>query len=113
LRAGQRAEERAAAFLGERGFLIIERNYRCRFGEIDIVAEDGDCLVFVEVRSRSSSGHGDALDAVGLKKQRQVAKVAQAYLDLRRPKHREIRFDVIGITGERLEHVPDAFRVDG
>ena len=92
---------------------VVERNYRCSLGELDIIAEDGDCLVFVEVRSRGSRTHGDALDAVGPSKQRQVARVAKHYLARRRPSHLDIRFDVIGITAGDLEHVIDAFRVDG
>ncbi len=111
--SGRLAEDRAAAFLEERGFRVLERNYRCRFGELDIVAEDGACLVFVEVRSRARAEHGDALEMVGITKQRQVARVAQHFLDVRRPRHRDIRFDVVGITGGRIEHVTDAFRVDG
>lgn len=109
--SGRRAEDRAAAFLEERGFRILERNYRCRLGELDIIAEDGDCLVFVEVRSRASSDFGDALEMVGKAKRRQVARVAQHFLHQRQPAHRDIRFDVVGITGSRIEHVVDAFRV--
>ena len=110
---GKRAEDRAAAFLEERGFRILRRNYRCRLGELDIVAEDGECLVFVEVRSRASDEFGDALFAVGHKKRRQVARVAQYFMDVERPRHRDVRFDVVAITGDRLDYVADAFRVDG
>lgn len=78
------------------------------------MARDGDALVFVEVRSRADARHGSALEAVAPAKQRQVARVAQHYLaSQRRPDGvRRIRFDVVGITGDQLEHVRDAFRVE-
>lgn len=110
-RAGQSAEYRAAGFLEERGFSILHRNYRTRFGELDLVALDRGCLVFVEIRSRADAHHGDALEAVGVSKRKQVAKIAQLYLDRERPRAREIRFDVVGITGDRIDHIIDAFRI--
>lgn len=110
---GRDAEDRAAAFLEERGFRVLERNFRTRSGELDLICEDGDCLVFVEVRSRASGDRGDALETVGIAKQRQIARIAQQYLDRRRPRHRDIRFDVVGITDGDIVHIADAFRVDG
>lgn len=107
---GQAAEKAAVALLRSKGYTIVATNYRCKLGELDIVARDGEELVFVEVRSRASSDHGDALDAVGPAKQRQVARVAQAYLSLEQPKFSSCRFDVVAQTGEQLDHIVDAFR---
>lgn len=98
------------ALLRSKGYTILATNYRCRLGEIDIVARDGEELVFVEVRSRASDRYGDALDAIGPTKQRQVARVAQAYLSSESPRFASSRFDVVAQTGDELEHIIDAFR---
>ncbi|ACY15024.1 YraN family protein [Haliangium ochraceum] len=110
---GQRGEDRAAEILLGAGYSIVERNYRCRLGEIDIVAREGDCLVFVEVRARSSARWGGALATVDAAKQRRIARVAAHYLAARRPRYEACRFDVLGLTGDQVELVRDAFRVDG
>jgi putative endonuclease len=108
---GGRAERRAEAELVKLGYVIVERNFRCTAGELDLVARDGDTLVFVEVRSRRTDRHGTALEAVGRDKQRQVSRVAAAYLVLRKPKFDTCRFDVVGITGDRIDIVQDAWRL--
>jgi putative endonuclease len=105
------AEDRAAALLCDRGYAIVERNYRCRVGEIDVIARDGDTLAFVEVRSRADGDHGSALATVGPAKQRRIARVAAHYLAARRPTARACRFDVVGITGDDVVLVKDAFRL--
>ena len=106
-RIGARGEDEAAAFLEKQGLHILERNFRTREGEIDIVAQDGDILVFVEVKYRSSARYGDALEAVDRRKMYQIRKTARAYLYRRSPGSVRIRFDVIGITGGRLTWVRD------
>lgn len=108
---GQRAEQRAVEELERRGYQVVERNFRCPVGEIDIVARDGATLVFVEVRSRADDERGDALESVTPAKQRQVARAARAYLAARQPQFDDCRFDVVGITGERIAVVIDAFRI--
>jgi putative endonuclease len=108
---GQLGEERAVEHLRACGYSVIERNFRCRVGEIDIVARDGDTLVFVEVRTRTNSRRGTALEAVTPAKQRRVARVAEDYLTMRRRHAAVCRFDVVGITGEQVELVRDAFRL--
>ena len=90
---------------------IIERNFRCFAGELDVVARDGHTLVFVEIRSRRDSRFGSALEAVSRAKQHQVSPVAAAYLELRRPRFDTCRFDVVGVTGDRIDVVQDAWRV--
>lgn len=107
---GHTAELAAVAFLRSKNYSIIETNYSCSLGELDIIAKEGNELVFIEVRSRSGDSHGDALDAVGPAKQRQVARVAQVYLGAESPAFETCRFDVIGITAGKLEHIIDAFR---
>lgn len=108
LATGRRGEQLAAGHLRAKGYRIIERNYRCKLGEIDIVAMDGDTLVFVEVRRRKTARYGTALEAVSPAKQRQVARVAEVYLTRCTPS--TVRFDVVGITGDEIVHVEDAFR---
>lgn len=108
---GQRGEERAIAYLCARGYSVIERNFRCRFGEIDIVAREGDALAFIEVRTRSDGRRGTALETVTPAKQRRIAKVAGYYLAVRNQHAALCRFDVLGITGEHVELIRDAFRI--
>ena len=108
---GCAAERRAEAALVQRGYRIVERNYRARLGELDLVAYDGEVLVFVEVRSRSDAAHGGGLAAIPHAKQRQVARVASLYLAHRRPTFRTCRFDVVAITGDDLVVIPGAFHV--
>lgn len=108
---GNAAEDRAVEHLVGMGLVIVERNYRCRLGEIDVVARDGSTLVFVEVRSRESARYGSALDAVTRAKRRQVSRVAAVYLRHKRPRSRRFRFDVVAITGDDLVYVRDAWRL--
>jgi putative endonuclease len=106
---GQQAEHAAVRLLRSKGYKIIATNFHCQIGEIDAIARDKGELVFVEVRSRSKSQWGDALDAVTKNKQRQVARVAQVYIS-QKPTSSTIRFDVIAQTGDELLHIIDAFR---
>lgn len=108
---GMAAEERAVAELVRRGYRVVERNFRRRLGELDVVAFDGDTLVFVEVRSRADARFGGAIAAVPHAKQRQVARMASLYLAHRRPVFRRCRFDVVAITGAEVQVIVDAFRV--
>ena len=108
---GAIAESRATTLLLDHGYQIVERNFRCEAGELDIVARDRAILVFVEVRSRADDDHGSAAETVAWRKQRQIARVADHYLAERDPDFEEIRFDVIAITGETVELIRDAFRL--
>ncbi|MEO8701623.1 MAG: YraN family protein [Kofleriaceae bacterium] len=111
LQRGDAAEDRATELLVEHHYEIVERKFRCDAGELDIIARRGSLLVFVEVRSRSDDEHGSADWMVGTRKQRQVARVAGHYLYLRDPWYDEIRFDVIAITADDIDWIPDAFRL--
>jgi putative endonuclease len=108
---GARGEDRASRALHERGYRVVERNFRCKAGELDAIAYDGETLVFIEVRARRDARFGGGLVAVGAAKQRQVARVARAYLAIRRPRFDRCRFDVVAITGDDLVIIQDAFRV--
>ena len=115
IRTGKRGEELAAAHLVEVGYRIIERNYRCLFGEIDIVAEEGETLVFVEVKSRRSDAYGEPQLAVGHQKQKKMSKISVYYLAERHLRHRQARFDVVAVrllpAGHRIELIRDAFEL--
>lgn len=116
---GAVGERLAADHLTRLGFAILDRNYRTRWGELDIVAFDGRALVFCEVKTRRcGAGFGRALDAVEVRKQAQVRRMARSWLYDRRgerPYARVVRFDAIGVTFDgagrlvSLEHLQDAF----
>jgi putative endonuclease len=108
---GASNESRAVDLLVGKGYRIIERNFRCKTGELDIIARDGSILVFVEVRSRSDGSHGTAAETVSYRKQRKVTRVALQYINFRRPLFDEARFDVVGITGRDVLHIKDAWRL--
>ncbi|HBA60758.1 MAG TPA: YraN family protein [Elusimicrobia bacterium] len=111
---GARYEEQAAAFLEKAGFRIVDRNWACSMGELDIVARKGDTLVFAEVRARSNPGYGSPAESVTPAKRAKIIKAAMAYIKARRPEAETFRFDVIGIVpGEPPEHIEDAFSADG
>lgn len=107
---GASAEARACELLERAGCAIVERNFRCKAGELDIIAREGDTLCFVEVRSRADGEHGHAAETVGSKKQRQVARVAQYYLAMRDPVFVHARFDVVAFAGDDELWIRDAFR---
>lgn len=112
---GRLGERLAAEHLERRGYAIVARNHRTRFGEIDLVACDGSTLVFCEVKTRR--GRGDPWDALGPAKRLQVRRMARAYLAESddRPRVPYLRFDAIGVGIDargrltRLEHLEDAF----
>lgn len=111
LERGAAAEREAAQLLASAGYEIVERNFRCKAGELDIVARDGDVLVFVEVRSRSDGDHGDAVEMIRRGKQRRVVRVARYYLATAAPVFDRCRFDIVAITGGEAILLKDAFRV--
>lgn len=84
--------------LQQQGYRILARNYRCRLGEIDIVAEESGVLCFVEVRSLATRAFGDPLETVNQAKQRRILQAAGHYLTVHRSHHRQVRFDVVGIV---------------
>lgn len=94
---GDRGEDAAAAYLERSGLTIVERNWRCQSGEIDIVALDGDTLVLVEVKTRKSAAKGSPEDAITPAKQRRYARLASAYIQHAGLEGTAARFDVIAL----------------
>lgn len=94
---GDRGEDAAAAYLERSGLTIVERNWRCQSGEIDIVALDGDTLVLVEVKTRKSAAKGSPEDAITPAKQRRYARLAAAYIQHAGLERTAARFDVIAL----------------
>ena len=94
---GAKGEEIAVRYLKSRGYRILERNYRIKLGEIDIIAEQGADLVFIEVKTRSDTLFGSPFDSVTAAKQRQLSKVALEYIGKRGCHNRPARFDVVGV----------------
>ena len=111
---GLRGEGLAARELKRRGYEILERRWRCRIGEIDIVARDGDTVVIVEVKTRTRHDHFSPVDAVDARKQRKLIQLAKAYARSHVPDDVPIRFDIVGITAPpgkppEIVHLRDAF----
>jgi putative endonuclease len=109
---GQKGEEIAASYLEEQGYKIIKRNWRFGKDEIDIIAETKNFIVFVEVKTRSSSYFGEPEDAVDYQKQRFLVRAADAYVN-QKEIDLEVRFDIISILFEHgkqiIRHIEDAF----
>lgn len=112
---GIAGEEAACAFLRRKGYRILDRNYRCPFGEIDIVARRRGITVFCEVKARTVGDFEEALGAVDEGRQGRLARAASHYLAAVEPGRRECRFDVIALLksgdGWRIVHVEDAFEI--
>lgn len=112
LRLGKAGEDHAAAFLAQQGYRIRERNFRCRLGEVDIVAEDGEYLVFCEVKTRSGTQVHPSL-SVHPRKVRKLRQLGLLYLDRHGLTARQPRFDVISVQLTEpqpvLEHIVNAF----
>jgi putative endonuclease len=110
---GRKGEEVALQFLKKKGYKIIERNYVCKLGEMDIIAREKDTLVFVEVKTRTSMAFGPPQLAVNSTKQMQLSKVALYFLKEKRLEDIKARFDVVAILlrpkGEEIELIKDAF----
>lgn len=111
---GDKGEQLAVGHLKKLGYKIISTNYRCKIGEIDIIAHDGQRIVFIEVKTRGSDKLGSPAEAVNTRKQRKISRIAFYYLDDNNLLDSEIRFDVIAILAgpaqtPKIEHIPDAF----
>ena len=109
-RRGVDSEALAAEFLQGRGLTILVRNYRCRLGEIDLVARDGDTTVFVEVRQRASNAFGGAAASITAKKRMRLLRAARFYLS-RLKATPACRFDALLVEGDppRIDWIRDAF----
>ena len=105
---GADAEDRALHYLQRQGLTLVQRNFRARGGEIDLVMRERDLLVLVEVRKRSSARYGDAAESVDARKRGRIVLAAQHYL-LRWASPPPCRFDVVAIDGETIEWLKGAF----
>jgi putative endonuclease len=107
---GPAAEDAAAAFLAGRGLKLVERNYRCRYGEIDLVLRDGLTLVFVEVRYRGNSSFGGAAESITASKRKKLLKAARHYMAAQ-GNFQDCRFDAVLLDGgtDGIEWVVNAF----
>ena len=111
---GTEYEKIAGAFLEKHGYEILEYNFRCRLGEIDIITKEQEYLVFVEVKYRSSDETGNPLEAVNRKKQQTISRVANYYcLTHGKGETTPCRFDVVGIKGEQIKLIRNAFEYQG
>ena len=115
---GRFGEDAAVAHLEAAGWQILDRNWRCAHGELDIVARDGATVVFVEVKTRSSVAYGVPADAVGYVKSGRIRRLAAQWLTERRAEHAgqrfdDLRFDVVSVlrtdAGLRIERIEAAF----
>ncbi|MFO7737506.1 MAG: YraN family protein [Desulfatiglandaceae bacterium] len=113
LELGRLGEELAYKSIKRRGYKKIIRNYRCPLGEVDLIAMDGDTLVFLEIKTRKTQSVGFAKEAVNKRKQRQISKVALAYMKAMNCRDTKARFDVVAVClgkGEpEIELIQNAF----
>ncbi|PKM76606.1 MAG: YraN family protein [Firmicutes bacterium HGW-Firmicutes-15] len=110
---GNRGEEIASRYLKEQGYRILTRNYRSRYGEVDIICTFGESIVFVEVKTRTSTSFGSPEESITRSKREHIRKVALIYLESYQHPFKEMRFDVIGIlmngNEPRINHLVAAF----
>ncbi len=115
---GQAGESAAEEYLRRKGYRIVARNLRSHLGELDLVAEDGQVLVFVEVKARRTDAFGGAIHAVHHRKQEKLIQLAAQYLARHHIKDRLCRFDVVLLQGPdatvpKIEHIQNAFEISG
>lgn len=110
---GGKGERLAERNLKRQGYRLLRRNYRCPLGEVDLIARDGEVLVFVEVKARTSDRFGHAVEAVGSRKQRKLMMLANHYLKTVKGPLPPVRFDVVTVHlnggTPKVEHFKDAF----
>ena len=108
-KTGKEGEDRAVKTLKKEGYKILDANYRNVLGEIDIIAEENGCLVFVEVKRRNSRSFGTSFDAIDERKKRHIIRSAQLYIKANHCCNRRVRFDVVGIDGDEIRIIRHAF----
>lgn len=106
---GDRGEAQAAAYLEQNGCVILKRNHCIRGGEVDIIFREGDTTVFCEVKTRSQSRFGSPAEAVDTKKQRRICRAALDYAYKKNCIDESIRFDIIEIVNDKINHIKSAF----
>jgi len=118
LRLGARGEALGWNFLQKQGYAILEKNYRTRFGEIDVIAEKEGVIVFLEVKTRRDTQFGLPQEAVDWKKRQKLGRVAEAFLQKKRLENREARFDILSVLWDGTREpefsiLEDAFALEG
>ena len=113
---GKKGEDLAASYLQKsQGYRIVQRNYRCVFGEVDIIAKDHAVLSFIEVRTRKSEDFGNPKESITKRKQDQLSKVALEFINKHNLHHMRARFDVVAVyllpDKEQMELIKDAFEL--
>jgi putative endonuclease len=112
---GREGERIAELFLKKKGYRLVERNYRCAAGELDLIVLDRRVIVFVEVKTRTGSGCGTPMEAVEFRKQHKMIRTAEFFLNAKKLTQREARFDVVGISWPGaeplIEHIENAFEL--
>lgn len=112
---GKEGERVAELYLRKKGYKLVERNYRCSGGELDLIVLDRRVIVFVEVKTRTGVGFGTPLEAVEFRKQRRMIRAAQFFLAQKNLQQRDARFDVVGVSWPGrdpvVEHVENAFEL--
>lgn len=113
LKLGREGEEAAARLMASLGMRVVERNYRCRQGEVDLICRQGDTVVFVEVKTRGEGSLAAGTDAVHGRKRSRIVKAAAEYLSANTLWDRPCRFDVVSVVRKdgalEASHIPDAF----
>ncbi len=113
---GAKAEEVARIYLEKQGLRLVERNYHCRQGEIDLIMQEGETLAFIEVRYRKTTGFGSPAESVTPSKQRRIISTANHYLQSKNGrKMPPCRFDMLSIVGkeqQNIDWIRDAFQAD-
>ncbi|MBI4116088.1 MAG: YraN family protein [Candidatus Omnitrophica bacterium] len=117
LQLGPRGETLAWGFLKKKGYAILEKNYRARFGEIDLIAEKDGVLIFFEIKTRRNVRFGLPEEAVDYRKQQKLAQVAQSFIQTKGLENKAVRFDVLSIIWDGTEEpqfslIEDAFTLD-
>lgn len=108
---GREGEKIAIEFLKSNGYRILDSNYTTKFGEIDVIAMINNILVICEVKRRKANVHGYPREAVHRQKQHQIIRVTQSYIAFKKLYDKQVRFDVIEILGEQVNHIKNAFNV--
>lgn len=108
-KTGTDGEQMAAEFLEKKGYHILEKNYHCRFGEIDLIVQRSEWIIFVEVKYRSTASMGLPEESVDLRKQSRICRSALTFLMERKLNDHPVRFDVVAILGEQITHYEHAF----
>ena len=107
---GRQGENVASEYLSKHNYKIVDRNFTCRYGEIDVVAWDGESVIFVEVKARKDDKFGMPREAVTWRKQQTIVQCATYWLYKNKRTGVPVRFDVVEILGDKVHHIKDAFR---